>query len=69
MANGDPYYERMMAAKEITQKILQLIETYEKGPTQMTMNKFLVSVERLADIAEDIEVEQQIHILDRGDHS
>jgi|GEM_PF-5671710 len=60
----DPYVERIQAAKDIAQKIVALCESYEKSPSQMTVNKFLVSVERLADIAEDIEVEQTVKLLD-----
>jgi hypothetical protein len=64
MADLDPYLERLLAAKEIAASIITLCESYEKGPTQTAINRFLVSVERLADLAEDIEVMQTLRALD-----
>lgn len=60
----DRYIERMQAAKEIAQQIVKLCEAYERTASQTTVNKFVVSVERLADLAEDIEVDQTTQILD-----
>ncbi len=62
MANA--YQERMAAAKEIAQKIVVLCESYSKTPNPTTINQFLMSVERLADLAEDIEVQQTQKALD-----
>ena len=60
----DAYYERIMAAKDIAQKIVALCESYERAPSQMVVNKLLTSVEHLADLAEDIEADQTNRILD-----
>lgn len=60
----DPYLERMMAAREIARKIITLCNSYERSPSQMTINRFLISTERLVELAEDIEVEQTVKMLD-----
>jgi hypothetical protein len=61
---GNIYSERMAAAKEIALKIIDLCDSYERSPSQTAINRFLVSVERLADLAEDVEVEQTLKALD-----
>lgn len=63
MAMLDPYLERMLAAKQIAQKILVLCESYEQTPSPMTINRFLTSAERLADLAESIDTEQTVKAL------
>jgi len=64
MEARDPYLERIQAAKVIAQKVVALCESYEEAPSQVIVNTLLTSVERLADLAEDIEVEQTNKILD-----
>jgi hypothetical protein len=58
------YRESMKAAREIAQTIIGLCDTYEQKPNQTTMNLFLASVERLANLAEDVEVHQTLKALD-----
>jgi hypothetical protein len=58
------YSERMAAAGEVAQKIAALCADFNKAPNQTTMNLFLASVERLATLAEDIEVQQTLKALD-----
>lgn len=60
----NPYAERMAAAREIVQMILALCDSYERNPSPMTINRFLTGVERLAELAEDIEAEQISKALD-----
>lgn len=60
----DGYTERMQAAGVIARKIIDLCQSFEATPTQTTINRFLMSVERLADLAESIEVEQTAKALD-----
>jgi hypothetical protein len=60
----DAFLERILAAKEIAENIIDLCESYETSPNQTAINRFLVSVERLADLAEDIEVQQTLNALD-----
>ena len=56
--------ERMMAACDTAQKIITLCDSYQRAPSQATLNHFLANVERLADLAEDIEVSQTLKALD-----
>jgi hypothetical protein len=56
--------ERMMAARAAAQKIITLCDSYQRAPNQVTLNHFLASVEKLADLAEDIEVHQTLKALD-----
>jgi hypothetical protein len=56
--------ERMKAARETAQRIIALCDSYERTPNQVTLNHFLASVEKLADLAEDIEVSQTLKALD-----
>lgn len=58
------YRESMKEARDIAQTIIGLCDTYEQKPNQTTMNLFLASVERLASLAEDIEVQQTQKALD-----
>ena len=58
------YGERMATAKEIAETVIILCDTFSKTPNQTTMNLFLASVERLANLAEDIEVQQTLKALD-----
>ncbi len=60
----NPYAERIATARGIAQTILALCDSYEHAPSPMTINRFLTCVEQLADLAEDIEVEQIIKALD-----
>lgn len=60
----DPNLERIIAARDIAQKIVAVCDNYQRAPGQATLNHFLSNVERLADIAEDIEVTQTIKALD-----
>ena len=59
----DPYLERLAAARQIAEKILVLCASYEQSPNPTTINRFLVSVERLADLAESIDAEQTVRAL------
>ena len=60
----DPYLDRVTAAKEIAQQIVVLCESYEAAPSQIAINHLLASAERLADLAEDIDVQQTLKALD-----
>lgn len=60
----DSNTERMMAARDTAEKIIALCDSYQRAPNQVTLNHFLASVERLADLAEDIEVSQTLKALD-----
>lgn len=60
----DLHAERMAAAREIAEKIVAVCAAYERAPSQTTINLFLQSVERLANLAEDIEVQQTLRALD-----
>jgi hypothetical protein len=63
-AMEDPYRERVMQAKEIAQQVVDLCVNYACAPNQTTINRLLLSVEHLSDVAEAIEVEQTIKALD-----
>ena len=60
----DPHLERIAKAREIAQQIVAVCDSYERTPSQVTLNHFLSNVERLADLAEDIEVSQTLKALD-----
>ena len=60
----DPNLERIIRGRDIARKIVAVCDSYERTPGQVTLNHFLSNVERLADLAEDIEVAQTIKALD-----
>jgi hypothetical protein len=60
----DPYLERVAAAKEIAEKISALCAGYMQSPSPTIINRLLVSVERLADLAESIDTDQTSKALD-----
>ena len=62
--NDNIYSERMAAAGEIATTIAKLCADFAKTPNQTTVNLFLASVERLAGLAEDVEVQQTLNALD-----
>ena len=56
--------ERIDAARETAQKIITICDSYQRAPCQATLNHFLASVERLADLAEDMDVQETLKMLD-----
>jgi hypothetical protein len=60
----DPNLERITKARDIAQQIIIVCDHYQRVPSQVTLNHFLSNVERLADLAEDIEVAQTLKALD-----
>jgi hypothetical protein len=61
---SDPYAEPMAKAKATAQAIVAACAQYEMAPSPATLNQFLSGVEKLADIAEDIEVARTVAALD-----
>jgi len=59
----DPNLARLAAAKKIASAIISTCDSYEQAPSQTTVNRFLSSVEELADLAEDLEVQQTLKVL------
>jgi hypothetical protein len=60
----DPYLDRIMVMREIAQKIIDMCDRYKSAPGSATMNRLLAGVERMADLAEEIEVERTVKALD-----
>jgi hypothetical protein len=60
----DPYLERVIAAKEIAGQIIAACDSYARSPSSAAINRLLDKAERLADLAEGLEVEQRINVLD-----
>jgi hypothetical protein len=59
----DPNLARMAEARKIASTIVSICNSYEQAPSQNTINRFLRSVEALADLAEDLEVQQTLRVL------
>jgi hypothetical protein len=59
----DPNLARMAEARKIASTIVPICNSYEQAPSQNTINRFLRSVEALADLAEDLEVQQTLRVL------
>lgn len=58
--------ERMQAAREMALAIAASCQSYAESASPATVNRFLDQVERLADVAEAIEVERTVQALDSG---
>ncbi len=56
--------ERVQVAKEMALAIVATCQSYEQTGSPSTLNRFLGQVERLADVAEGIEVERTVRALD-----
>jgi hypothetical protein len=60
----DTNTDRIVAARDTAQKIITLCDSYQRAPSQVILNHLLANVEKLADLAEDIEVIQTLKALD-----
>lgn len=61
---SDPYLDRIMVVRDLARQIAALCESYQRAPAGREINRLLISVERLADIAETIEVDRTNRALD-----
>lgn len=61
---SDQYAKRIASARVIAESVVAACLQYEEKPSQAALNQFLSGVERLADVAEDIEVARTVASLD-----